>query len=92
MKHAPRLYDVVLEFIRQCPWSDLRHALVLAWMVIGLIESGRSNLTHWIKSVETGAVYAQSKQRRFSRWMHNPRIHPPSSAKGSNAPRPWSAL
>ncbi len=56
MKHAPRLYDVVLEFIRQCPWSDLRHALVLAWMVIGLIESGRSNLTHWIKSVETGAV------------------------------------
>ena len=27
MKHAPRLYDVVLEFIRQCPWSDLRHAL-----------------------------------------------------------------
>ena len=59
MKHARRLYDVVLEFIRQCPWSDLHHALVLAWMVIGLIESGRSNLTHWIKSVETGAVYTQ---------------------------------
>jgi hypothetical protein len=76
MKHAPRLYDVVLELIRQCPWSDLRHAVVFAWMVIGMIESGRSNLTHWIKSVETGAVYAQSTQRRFSRWMHNARIHP----------------
>jgi hypothetical protein len=76
MKHAPRLYDVVLEFIRQCPWSDLRHALVFAWMVMGLIESGRSNLTHWIKSVETGAVYAQSTQRRFSHWLHNSRIHP----------------
>lgn len=76
MKHAPRLYDVVLELIRQCPWSDLRHTWVCAWMVVGLIESGRCNLTHWIKSVESGAVYAQSTQRRFSRWMHNPRIHP----------------
>lgn len=78
MKHAPRLYDVVLEFIRQCPWSDVRHSLVFAWMVIGMIESGRSNLTHWISSVETDAVYAQSTQRRFSRWMHNSRIHPTS--------------
>jgi len=76
MKHAPRLYDAVLEFIRQCPWSDWRHALVFAWMVIGVIESGRSNLTHWIASVETEAVYAQSTQRRFSRWIHNARIHP----------------
>jgi hypothetical protein len=76
MKHAPRLYDVVLEFIRQCPWSDVRHGIVLAWMVVGMIESSRSNLTHWIKSVETPALYAQSTQRRFSRWMHNSRIHP----------------
>jgi hypothetical protein len=76
MKHAPRLYDVVLEFIRQCPWSDARHGIVLAWMVIGMIESSRSNLTHWIASVETSASYAQSTQRRFSRWMHNSRIHP----------------
>jgi hypothetical protein len=76
MKHAPRLYDVVLEFIRQCHWSDVRHSLVFAWMVLGMIESGRSNLTHWISSVETEAVYAQSTQRRFSRWMHNSRIHP----------------
>jgi hypothetical protein len=38
MKHAPRLYDVVLELIRQFPWSDLRHAVVFAWMVIGMID------------------------------------------------------
>ena len=76
MKHAPRLYDVVLEFIRQCPWSDFRHAVLLVWMVIGMIESGQVNLTHWISSVETPATKAQSTQRRFSRWMHNPRIHP----------------
>jgi hypothetical protein len=76
MKHAPRLYDVVLAFIRQCPWSDLRHWIVLAWMVMGMIESSRSNLTHWISSVETNALSAQSTQRRFSRWMHNSRIHP----------------
>jgi polynucleotide 5'-kinase involved in rRNA processing len=65
MKHAPRLYDVVLELIRQCPSSDLRHGIVLAWMVVGMIESGRSNLTHWISSVQTNALYAQSTQRRF---------------------------
>ena len=76
MKRAPRLYDVVLEFIRQCPWSDFRHAVLLVWMVIGMIESGQVNLTHWISSVETPATKAQSTQRRFSRWMHNPRIHP----------------
>jgi hypothetical protein len=76
MKYAPRLYDVVLQFIRQCPWSDVRHGLVFAWMVVGMIESGKSNLTHWISSVETDAVYAQSTQRRFSRWIHNSRINP----------------
>jgi hypothetical protein len=76
MKNAPRLYDVVLEFIRQCPWSDKRHGLLLAWMVVGMLDAGCVNLTHWISSVETDAEYAQSTQRRFSRWMHNPRIHP----------------
>jgi len=32
----------VLEFIRQCPWSDFRHAVLLVWMVIGMIESGQA--------------------------------------------------
>jgi hypothetical protein len=76
MKNAPRKYDLVLEFIRQCPWADYRHGLVLAWMVVGLIEAGCVNLTQWLSSVETEAEYAQSTQRRFSRWMHNSRIHP----------------
>jgi hypothetical protein len=74
-KHASGLYDPLLAFARQSEWADLRHLFVLVWMMIGLIEEGRVNLTCWISRVETKAVYAQSTQRRFGRWLHNPRIN-----------------
>jgi hypothetical protein len=45
-------------------------------MVIGLIHSGSVNLTKWALYVQSRANFAQSKQRRFSRWLHNPRINP----------------
>ncbi len=45
-------------------------------MVIGLIHSGSVNLTKWTMYIHSRAVFAQSKQRRFSRWLHNPRINP----------------
>jgi len=49
---------------------------VLVWMVIGVIQEGSVNLTRWLAHVQTSARYAQSTQRRFSRWLHNSRIHP----------------
>jgi len=44
-------------------------------MVIGLVCSECINLTKWTIYVLTRAVLAQSHQRRFSRWCHNPRIN-----------------
>jgi Transposase DDE domain len=78
MRNASRLYDALLNFIGQLPWRDPRHAYVLVWMVMGVIHEGSVNLTHWLSHVETSARQAQSTQRRFSRWLHNPRIHPTS--------------
>ncbi|MBW4472140.1 MAG: transposase [Stenomitos rutilans HA7619-LM2] len=76
MKHTSRLYDALLAFIGQCAWSDQRHAYVLVWMVIGVIYEGSVNLTRWLAHVQTSAQQAQGTQRRFSRWLHNCRIHP----------------
>jgi hypothetical protein len=76
MKNASKLYDALLVFVSQCPWSDQRHAYVLVWMVIGIIHEGSVNLTRWIVHVQTKASQAQSSQRRFSRWLNNARIHP----------------
>ncbi len=44
-------------------------------MVIGLICSECVNLTKWTVYIDSRAVFAQSHQRRFSRWLHNPRIN-----------------
>lgn len=43
-------------------------------MVIGLVCSECINLTKWTISSRTKAKFAQSHQRRFSRWLHNARI------------------
>ena len=76
MKNASRLYNALLSFVGQCAWADQRHAYVLVWMVIGVIHEGSVNLTRWLAHVQTSAQEAQSTQRRFSRWLHNARIHP----------------
>lgn len=44
-------------------------------MVIGLVMSECINLTKWRVYIHTRAVFAQSHQRRLSRWLHNPRIN-----------------
>jgi hypothetical protein len=44
-------------------------------MVTGLICSECISLTKWCVYVRSRARFAQSHQRRFSRWLHNPRIN-----------------
>lgn len=58
------------------PWADQRHLHTLIWMVIGLVCSECINLTKWRVYIRSRTVLAQSHQRRFSRWLHNPRINP----------------
>lgn len=55
-------------------WLDVRHLKTLAWMMVGLIESGLISLTEWTPYVHSRAKYAQSTVRRFRRWLDNDRI------------------
>ncbi len=77
MENASRFYNALVAVL-SCSkeWADLRHLYTLVWMVIGLIHSGSVNLTKWAMYIQSKAKFAQSKQRRFSRWIHNPRINP----------------
>ena len=55
-------------------WLDARHLKTLAWMMVGLIESGLISLTEWAPYVHSRAQIAQSTVRRFRRWLDNDRI------------------
>jgi hypothetical protein len=75
MEGTPRLYDTLVEvFSQHQNWVDRRHLKTLAWMIVGLIQSGKIGLTAWAPYVHSRAVYAQSRVRRFARWLENDRI------------------
>ena len=44
-------------------------------MLVALIQVGDVNLTRWIPFIPCRGLFAQSKQRRLSRWLHNSRIN-----------------
>jgi Transposase DDE domain len=75
MEKSPRLYS---ELVARCGqpghWKDVRHLQTMAWMVVGLIETGEVSLPAWVPFVSGRARYAQSTQRRFRRWLGNRRI------------------
>lgn len=64
MKKASKLHNALLDFVGQCDWADQRHAYVLVWMVIGVIQEGNVNLTRWLSHVQTSAQQAQSTQTK----------------------------
>jgi Transposase DDE domain len=75
MENAPRLYDAVFSMLGQhSHWRDVRHLKTLCWMVVGLLLSSKINLTDWLDYTWSRAMFAQSIQRRFSRWLNNSRI------------------
>src|SRR5215510_1347247 len=46
MENTPHLYDtLVLVLCQHATWVDQRHLKTLAWMMVGLIQSGWTNLT-----------------------------------------------
>jgi hypothetical protein len=75
MESTPRRYDTLVDVLHQHQkWLDLRHLKTLAWMTVGLIQSGNISLPAWVPYVHSRAVYAQSTVRRFGRWLENDRI------------------
>lgn len=76
MKNTPNLYDTLTHIFGQhLHWLDKRHFQTLAWMVVGLVESGLISLTAWAPFVDSRATFAQSTVRRFRRWLDNQRIN-----------------
>lgn len=75
MEGMPLLYVTMVQVLSQHhKWLDLRHLKTLAWMMVGLIQSGVISLTAWAPYVHSRAVLAQSTTRRFERWLNNKRI------------------
>ena len=75
MESTPRLHDTLVHVLGQNRnWLDIRHLKTLAWMMVGLIQSGKIALDAWTPYVISRAVYAQSTVRRFRRWLGNERI------------------
>jgi hypothetical protein len=76
MENTPGLYCELVTLLGQhCTQRrDVRHLYTLAWMVVGLILAGGVSLTAWLPYIQSRARYAQSRQRRFARWLQNERI------------------
>lgn len=75
MTSTPCLYSSLWSYLGQwCIHKDLRHLKALLWMVVGLVNSQKINLTAWEPYVQSSAQYAQSYQRRWHRFLVNPRI------------------
>lgn len=71
-----RLYHQLHDLLGQSiAWADQRHLQTLIWMVIGVICAECISLPKWTVYVNSRARFAQSHQRRFSRWLHNARIN-----------------
>ena len=78
MENTPQLYCELVALLGQHgKWRDVRHLYTRIWMVVGLIHSGCVSLTAWVPFVSSRACYAQSTQRRFARWLQNPRLEIP---------------
>ncbi len=55
-------------------WAHLSHLKTCVWMIVALMEAGSVNLTRWLPYIPCRGEYAQSKQRRLQRWLHNAKI------------------
>jgi hypothetical protein len=55
-------------------WRDPRHLATFCQMVCGLIQSESSHLNRWVPFACSRAKFAQSKVRRFMRWLRNEAI------------------
>ena len=74
MRRTPKLYNALTRLLKPSPWRDKRHLFTFAWMVVGLLLSAQISLAEWTSFVTGRARYAQSRERRFRRWLDNDRI------------------
>ena len=70
------LMKILLTKIPKSIFGDRRRVEVLAWGVVALCFTKTVNLNQWSDVVISRATYAASHQRRFKRWLENPKIKP----------------
>ena len=75
MFNSTPLYNQLFSLLSQhCKYRDVRHLKALVWMVIGLIQSSKINLSEWECYIPSRATKAQSFERRWQRFVSNQRI------------------
>ena len=77
MEDSLKVYRTMLQFVWESGirFHDLRCLATFVWMVTGLVMSHTVHLGRWAahRKIETQAA---SKERQFSRWLHNIKIDP----------------
>ena len=79
MESTALLYQTLVQVLGcHSNWLDVRHFKTLAWMINGVILSGKISLGEWAVFVQCRAQYPASVIRRFRRFLDNKRIevHP----------------
>lgn len=75
MSQPTQMYDSLWDYLKHwCEVKDLRHLKALVWMVVGLLGSQKVSLTEWEPYVVSKAQKAQSYQRRWRRFVGNPKV------------------
>jgi len=77
MTNHNTLFYNIMKFIRDGhhAFHDLRVLETFVWAVVGIIQSKKPHFSHWLP-FRHGQVKAASKERQFSRWLHNDKIRP----------------
>lgn len=75
MRKSLDLYRSILSLIWQAGvrLNDKRNLYTFVWAITGLIVSGTVHLSVW-SVYRKGAAKASSKERQFSRWLHNEKV------------------
>lgn len=92
MESSSLLYQTLIQVLGcHHNWLDVRHLKTLAWMINGLILSGKISLEAWAIYVQSRAQYVQSVIRRFRRFLDNDRseVHPLYAPLLSQALQGW---
>lgn len=79
MESTALLYQTLIQVLGcHSNWLDVRHFKTLAWMINGVILSGKISLGEWAVYVTGRAQHPASIIRRFRRFLDNKRIevHP----------------
>lgn len=77
MNNHNTLFYNIMTFIRDghISFHDLRIWQTFVWALVGVIQSQQPHFSHWLP-FRRGPAKAASKERQFSRWLHNEKIRP----------------